>query len=609
MILPPVPLFPKALDTDYTLFAVYDTAETILAKENAPWAKEIEIVPVNASKSEIWADNGFGNIDGELFYYDAVEKNDDGKVIKLKRCMRQLGGTHTKYNPRGTSVRGFVIAEHHNQLVECILKTEDFIGYNYDTRQATLDWRIRNLEALNVIFDDYNCPDVIFTLTIVEDDPETGILATYVIEPSLPNATFTFRLDFGDGTYTTSALSGQHQYAPNAIMDPVATLTNDQCEVIQTPVERLTPKQLPTVVSPALEVTIPESLQYPDFTLVPCTVPEPDINLPPLVMPCVSVTPGFSIPSINIPSQVTITGPSINMPYSTINITGGGINIPSFIDMPPIPPTIIVEPPIPPTIVIVPPNSNVMLELNPDTLPPLQVDWGSPPQVNFVMTRPVTSQKFAVDPKTVNEFGVEFADLFEASSKMKLEYEPVGIPEEIKILPPSEMPDIRLDVSRLPEKIMVDTTEARIPSEIRIFGPESPIPDSIRLDGIPIPERIDIVHDIPRDIRVESTIPSTIELRGADQIPHKIDVALNTPIPNTIKIEHNIPHHITLDSIPHTIEVKGFPEGIQLLPPETMPPVEMVYRGSPIEVKITMDEILGQSTEKGNCVMIVPCSH
>lgn len=83
---PPTPAYPKNYDSDYTLFLVYNTSETITTEENAPWSDEIAIKPVASDQDEQWATNGFANIDGELFYYDTVEYNAFGKINKLKRC-------------------------------------------------------------------------------------------------------------------------------------------------------------------------------------------------------------------------------------------------------------------------------------------------------------------------------------------------------------------------------------------------------------------------------------------------------------------------------------------------------------------------------------------
>ena len=152
MTFPPKSSYPRAIDSDYTLFLVYNTTETKLCSDNAAWSQEIEIIPVLADKPDIWANNGFANIDGELLYYDDVEFNGDGKVNKLKKCARNLGGEHTKFNPRGTWIRSFVVAEHHNQMVDAILQTENFIGYNFDPRRPTLDWKIE-FPTSNKFFD------------------------------------------------------------------------------------------------------------------------------------------------------------------------------------------------------------------------------------------------------------------------------------------------------------------------------------------------------------------------------------------------------------------------------------------------------------------------
>ena len=128
--IPPKPVYPLGIDNNYTLYLVHNTTESLLSIDNEPWSEEIDIVPVANDKSNVWADNGFGNINGELFYYDAVTKNSNDKIIKLRKCIRNLGGLQTQYNsvnggsvicPRNESVvRGLVVAEHHNQLLETI---------------------------------------------------------------------------------------------------------------------------------------------------------------------------------------------------------------------------------------------------------------------------------------------------------------------------------------------------------------------------------------------------------------------------------------------------------------------------------------------------------
>lgn len=610
MAFPPIPRYPNAIDDDRTLFLVYNTTETRISTDNSPWAQEIEIVPVDADKPEIWADNGFANIEGELLYYDDTEKNVNDKVNKLKKCARQLGGEKTKFNKKGTWIRSYVVAEHHNQLVNTVLKIEDFVGYNFDPRVVTLDWRIRNLQALPIIFDDYDCPDIDFTFNIISSDPVSGTIATFHILATPPGSVSTYKLDFGDGNYTTTELDGTHRYAINARIDPVVTVSNDKCQLLQTPVERENPAEPPLEVQRVFEIPVPEIPDIPDFTFVPCDVPEPEVSLPPLIFPCISIEgqigpiPSVIIgPDINMVSNVTITGPDypINL-VSNVTIIGPNINIPPIIVIdPPIPPTIIIDPPIPPTIVLIPPPSNLMLELDTTELPRLEVDWGIPPNMEVALTlarRVNPPEKFAPGPDVVREFGQEFADLFEAAGTMKVQYEPIGIPEEITIIPP-QFPDIKLDAGDVPRTIKVDCTEVKIPTDIRIYGPENPIPTLIRLDGSEVPEDIDLIYrgkPIPVEI---FGIPSAIKVETSGIIPERILVETPTPIPEKIIVELKAPESILL-RIPEGL-------GIPVIFPEKMPEVEMVWRGSPIEVKVTMDQIIDKEADGRNCVMITPC--
>lgn len=611
MTFPPVPVFPKAIDSDYTLFLVYNTTETVTTAENAPWAQEIPIVPVGATEPEIWADNGFANISGELLYYDSVEKDANGKVNKLKNCARNLGGETTKTNKKCSWIRSYVVAEHHNQLVDAMLNTENFIGFNFDPRQETLDWRIRNLEALQIIFDDHQCPDITFTFNIIENDDVAGILAEYLIELNPPGLIATVRIDFGDGQ-SSIQLEGQHRYAVNARIDPVITITNDTCTLIQTPTERSNPAEPPPIIEEVFDIPIPEVPEFPDFTFVPCDVPEPDIQLPPLVFPCISlegqIGPLPSViegPDINLVSSVVITGPDqpVQILHSTVEITGG-VNIPPVIELvPEVPPTIIIDPPIPPTIVIVPPQSQITLELEATDLPRLEVDWGAPPDMEVALTLAQnvrTPERFAIDPELQNEFGEEFADLFEASETMKVEYETVGIPEEIRIIPP-DMPDIKVIADDMPRSIKLDCSEAHIPTDIKIHGPESPIPNSISLEG---PDEIDLVYR-GKGIKLDAS-EVTVKLDMEQKIPERILVEMPEPIPEKIIVESKIPDRIILEG-PVSIPLE-LPEDIAvpLKMPEN-PEVEMVWRGSPIDVRITLDEVLDRNADGRNCVMITPC--
>ncbi len=610
MPFPPLPAYPNAIDSDYTLFLVYNTSESKLVADNSAWAQELSIVPVEAGKPEVWANNGFATISGELFYYDSVAFNSNGKVNKLKGCARSLpGGEHTQFNPKGTWVRGMVVAEHHNQLVDAILATQNFIGFNFDPRHPTLDWRIRNLQALDVIFDDFACPDVNFTFNITQNDPVKGITAEYLVEFTTPATNNSYRLDFGDGQFTTTEFSGTHQYALNARVDPVVTCTNDQCQTIITPVERSNPAEPPPAVNPVFEIPVPEFPNVPDFTFVPCNVPPPDINLPPLVIPCISIEgqigPIPSVitgPDINMVSNVVIHGPDnpVQILFSSVEITG--TNIPSIILIdPPVPPTIIIDPPIPPTIVIVPPASSIVMALDATDMPRLEVDWSNMPQMNFNLTMARQVRKptlFAADPHLVKEFGTEFADLFEAADTTTVEYETVGIPSEIALIAPD---GIKLDMRDMP-KIQIDTSDVNIPPVKLVV--DGILPTQINLNGDTLPDSIDLVytgHAIP--VRVEP-MPA---LKVEHTIPTTISVEMSRPIPEKLVVEHNIPDRIILEGPASIPLVLPKDIGIPVIFPDKMPEIPLVYNGAPIEVKITMDPIIDKAADGRNCVMITPC--
>ena len=377
------PAYPKNYDSDRTLYLVFNTSETLTTEANNPWADEISIKPVDQDKNEIWADNGFANIEGELFYYDSVEKNEYGKINKLKRCSRNIGGTHTKHNKSGSEVRGFVIAEHHNQIADAILQIESFVGENFSEDQKTLDWRIRHLQALPVIFDDFTCPNISFSFYIVEDNPATGILAQYeiVIDGSFSS----FKLDFGDGEFTNTATKGTHRYATNSIIDPVVTVTNSKCSMIQTPTTRkiaTEPQNNPTTTP--FEIPIPTIPNFPSFNIPTIPTPSTIVQPPPIVFPCLEVAP---FPGINIPS---IIFPDINIP--SIIVFENIPEIPSiivFIDPPKIPSIIIfVDPPEIPSIIVFvdPPVIPSLIEFGPVPFIPTLISFGPAPFITPEIT-------------------------------------------------------------------------------------------------------------------------------------------------------------------------------------------------------------------------------
>ena len=84
-----------------------------------------------------------------------LKQNDiTGKINKLKRCARNLGGKKTQYNQVGTWVRGFVVAEHHNQLVDATIAVEQF--------SIELEAKLALLQEVPQCLNDNDCPSVTF---------------------------------------------------------------------------------------------------------------------------------------------------------------------------------------------------------------------------------------------------------------------------------------------------------------------------------------------------------------------------------------------------------------------------------------------------------------
>lgn len=660
---PPNPLYPNKYDSDETLFLVFNTSEAILSKDSAPWSDEIEIRP--SEGDELWSNNGFANIDGELFYYNSVEKklvNGEQRVFRFKECVRNLGGEETKYNHSGIKVRGFVIAEHHNQIVDAVIDIQEFVGNNFSTDPATLDWRIRNLQAIPAIFDDHGCPDVSFTFNVLESSLTTGIISQYLIE--IDGSFTSFRLDFGDGNYTTDVLQGTHTYAPNSTPDPVLTIFNDNCSVTFTPTDR-TASIEPVVVEiiTPLEIPIPPPPVIPPILITPFSPLPNKYNIPAIVFPCLDIGNIASIPSINIgispiniPSKISfspitipptisispitippititpITIPSIGISPISIDISGA---LTSFISLSPIqviggfslPPeikiinqdefwlpseiSIIGSFSLPSTIEIWNPTEFSVPSIIEFGAPPTMiVDWGGPIELVRGQWRsmpPVLSAIVTVEcPTGIPDPGtglfIENSGIYRSSSDRSpsmnatIEVNSLGIPSVINIVPPN-IPPLTIDASNIPSSIKIDRVD--LPDQIKIVAPD-----------IRIPSEIKIVSDmvIPKSIFLDATgVPTVIHIKS--DIPEFIGLNIPENFPREIKIDASgIPNQIQVVGIPPVIEINGYiPSTIQLLMPEK-PEIEMVYKGSPIDVKIQLDisKITGDD-QKLNCVAIVPC--
>jgi hypothetical protein len=648
---PPKPVYPKGYDDDYTLYLVYNTSETVTTQDNLAWSDNISIKPVGADEDEIWGENGFANINGELFYYDGVEKDVNNKINKFKRCARNVGGKETKFNTANAEVRGFVIAEHHNQIIDAIINIENFIGYDFTPTLETLDYKIRNLRELTLIFDDFTCPDITFTFNTIETSPINGTLAQYII--AIEGSYTSFRLDFGDGQFTDSELRGTHRYSANSIIDPIVTAANDNCTVTTSAKERTEanePTQIESVTT--IDITLPNIPDLPPFIYPSLVIPSSIINFPPIVFPCLDIGPispinipsviiidpplptSISITPIKIPSTITIT--PINIP-STISITP--INIPSTISITPIniPSTISITPINVPSTISITPISIPNIKITPITIPDIKITPIKIPDIKItpikipdIKITPITIPNIKITPITIPD--VKITPILIPNIKIT----PIIIPN-IKITPIT-IPDIKITPITIPD---IKITPIIIPPITVKFDPPPPIPvdygspppipvdwgspptvtcqiqvqcpsggmrskgfdslqDSIEnpsleveIADIGIPSEIRIIAPELKDIHVLSDIPERIRVEAIN-IPSSIKFDTGKFVfPSEIKlVSENIPSRIELFSkfeIPSRIELfSTVPSSIKLELADNFPSIfRLEAIGIPEKIQVT----------------------
>lgn len=451
---PPVPVYPNDYDSDTTLFLVYNTAEAKTTEDVDPYAEEIPVRPRGADQDEVWADNGYANIAGELFYYDAVDKNGNDKVCRLKRCVRNLGGRETQFNSAGTWVRGFVIAEHHNQLADATLLVENFIGENFSPDPATLDWRIRHLSDSPIQGDDY-CPEVQFDFEIVSTSPATGTITRYNVKI---NGGGSFVLQFGDGTSTTTVGSGTHVYAPGSNIDPVVVVSTDLCQIVQSPIFRSNPQTpVPSPLTPPFVVPVPVPPTIPSIIIPSIVIPPPTTNIPPVVFPCVN--PG------GLPSMIVVSPP---------------INIPSFIDIAPIPSQ----------IQIVPPISIPSRILGPNIQIPSEINFNGPPTISIAPPPPIPP----IQCMPPNIPPIQFAPGSENVVPSVIQVDAARMPRSIRLK------------DKLPSVIRLEGPASisllGMPTAISLIGS---LPDRISIIGFPANGGgMSLIHNLPDTLRLET---------------------------------------------------------------------------------------------------------
>jgi hypothetical protein len=657
---PPKPVYPLALDSDKTLFKVYNTSQAKLKYQNSAWSEELAIEPVIAG-DEQWGNNGFANISGELFYYDNVETDVTGKINKLKNCARNLGGKRTAYNKKGTWVRGFVVAEHHNQLVDAVILTEKYL--------LELQDEIKKLENQPSCADDALCPEVTFKTTKTKSSNCIETILNYEI--SIIGSFTSFILDFGDGQSTNSPQSGSHTYSLNSKVDPVIRISNDTCTIVQTPIERTDPTE-PTTVTPTIPtIPIPPPPVFPEIVIPDCIIPEINwgFDLPQIVLPQIDINcSAFSVPTISFPSTIVIP-----------NISLEGISIPSTISiLGPVPPSLIsiIGPSIPSLISIIGPDIPSLISIIGPDIPSIingTITVSNPGGGEFKIPDTIT-----ISPDTITVDSNIPTNITVNSNIPTNITVNSNIPTNITVsgditVPPipnisvyvPEIPDIIVDWGKVPTinvnvtcnccpssssgggaftrnrpldldddfiddfendpvlGLELDSNSIGIPSEIQIIAPEFP--------------DIRIKHDIPNFISLISDLPTKIELFQNNPIVHEFTI-INDSLPSKIEVvATNLPTSIRLDSselpnfisllvptlpdikidasgIPDSIRVVGIPDVINVnMPSEIKARLELpenleiplVYKGGPVPVQFDSSNLLGDDDRP--CFALVPC--
>ena len=592
--------YPTALDSNYTLFNVYNSSQSILAKDLNIEDINIEVVPKD---TEIWADNGFITISSELIYYDKIERNKNNKVYLLKNCVRNLEG-QAEFYLSGTAIYGNVVAQLQNQLVDAVLAIEDTIGdisgiLNFTPQRAkglttlaevdhtfsqSLNNTLTTMLGYAPVGDD-NCPDVEFDFNI------TGSLAEFCVR--IYGEYVSFQIDFGDGNSTTQELSGTHQYSGGGPWNPTVTVVTYTCTIIQSPTTPDEAYAAPTLVDPAISfvILIPEVPPFPSFIPPKLICPGPLFNLPPIIFPEINLCPSaISTSSIDVNSCKTIISiievcktPQIIRVVSPCKISIislVGCSMPSVISLVGCCP--------PSVISIIGPTFNLISFTTPPIFAPISfmippcVSFCDPPTISFAPFPTMGKVSFDIlvdlslspicfcEPPSFAPIKFDSPPSFTSIKFDNLPPVSViwGIPPTISVTLACQTSTTPQSFAMAEEMDMVDMPVSYgLPEEIRIIAPK--ISD------------IKLIHSLPKTIELLSHLPKSIIL-DATQVPKRIMLEPAANFPSVIRLE---PLQVT--GIPKTIEIiENIPRTIQLLMPDD-PFIEIKYKGSPFELKLS----------------------
>jgi hypothetical protein len=541
----PTPVYPFALDSDQTLFRVNNGTQSVLVNTITEDATSLQIIPTKANDLEIWPDNGFATLVGELIYYDAVDKDENGKVFRLKRLSRAVEGI-PKSHSAGTPIYGYAVAQHHNQLVDAIVEIEKTIGDLADIVRnepvqgfgaeigyvASLHAAMNSMKALSAAPDD-TCPDIDFQINSNVPVPG-GTQAEFCVRIFPWDFSWTYELDFGDGSITTDEFSGVHQWNSGGPYTPRVTVITPRCTLVvqasqADPGMDITPSVSPVV---SFHIPIPEVPDFPKFIAPRRVCPGPLYNLPPILIPKLELCPKpvsmSSCASTDFCSvMVSIVG-CCNMP-SEISIIG--CTPPS---------TIRYEGCCPPSI--------ITIESNLPSIIQLEGTFNTPSVVRFEGCCPPSIIKFEDCPSLV-----------------KVDWGTPPSVIELKCQVPSA---ITVDCCNLPSVIDVKCCEfpkisvdcCNIPQTISLIGKDVKV--SVDVD---VPT-IHVADNIPTIISIDCCVPSIISIDCC--IPSSISIdcsVISIDCCSIISVIDNIPSIISvIDNIPSIISVVGFPSYVPM---------------------------------------------
>ena len=354
-----------------------------------------------------------------------------GLVLKLENCIRGYL-TESDHHSAGTKVSGYVMADHHNNLVLAATSLEEYL--------LSLESSIDELEELQTECNP-ECPSGEMGYRIIEETETTDCTIqrrSFLVEFTLDSVNATGnRLFFGDGDSEENVTTISHRYLPGSSFSPTAYFRNERCEEYVSEGEEADAPDaffdtiLPTV--PEIFVEAP-AVAFPDLATLDFQFPTDIID---------SVTPGIGIGEIGLPDEITFG--EIDLP-SAISVVG----IPSFI------PTIITVT-IPSVSISIPPLSiptEISIPLSVPTeisiVPPI------PTEISIVPSIPSIIQ---ITPSIPTEINII------PSIPTSIEIYP-ELPTQIEIVGDIEIPTSIEVISTIPTEIGFKTED--FPTEIRI---------------------------------------------------------------------------------------------------------------------------------------------